>query len=218
MAFWGKIRKTELVSLGQDLDLEVHDKLKVVTIMKMIMEMEDYDVDRTDFHVEIQCDQGTSFVNNLTSTFFESFGIKVCHSSVHHPQSNPAERFHRTIKRILRVVCIEAGTDWERHLPSALGFSPSELVFGKQLRPPEMLLYEKWTQAEIESSPVIGHVFNLINRLKRCQELSFGEDGGNAAKTKRNGMKKNAHQTRIRVGDLFYVLSTSRPTKLSIHG
>ncbi|CAL1293315.1 unnamed protein product [Larinioides sclopetarius] len=58
---------------------------------------------RTGFPAEIQCDQGTSFVSNLTSEFFERFGIKVCHSSVHHPQSNPVERFHRTIKRILRV-------------------------------------------------------------------------------------------------------------------
>ncbi|KAF8770766.1 Transposon Ty3-G Gag-Pol polyprotein like [Argiope bruennichi] len=44
-AFLGLPGKTELVSLGQDLDLEVHDKLKVVTSRKMIMEMEDYDED-----------------------------------------------------------------------------------------------------------------------------------------------------------------------------
>ncbi|CAL1291709.1 unnamed protein product [Larinioides sclopetarius] len=67
---------------------------------------------RTGFPAEIQCDQGTSFVSNLTSEFFESFGIKVCHSSVHHPQSNPVERFHRTIKRILRVVALLGKTNY----------------------------------------------------------------------------------------------------------
>ncbi|GFW23060.1 uncharacterized protein K02A2.6 [Trichonephila clavipes] len=56
------------------------------------------------FPREIQCDQGTSFTSALTTEFFERFGILVRHSSVYHPQSNPVERFHRTLKRLLRVM------------------------------------------------------------------------------------------------------------------
>ncbi|GFU95216.1 retrovirus-related Pol polyprotein from transposon 412 [Trichonephila clavipes] len=55
---------------------------------------------------------------------------------------NPVERMHRTLKRILRVLCLEAIPDWEKILPQALfalrtvrhdstGFSPAELVHGK---------------------------------------------------------------------------------------
>ncbi|GFX86638.1 retrovirus-related Pol polyprotein from transposon 412 [Trichonephila clavipes] len=92
-------------------------------------------------------DQGTSFTSALTTEFFERFGILVRHSSVYHPQSNPVERFHRTLKRLLRVLCLDAGSEWDKHLPSILlalrtvshestGYTPSELVYGKNLRTP----------------------------------------------------------------------------------
>ncbi|GBL81174.1 hypothetical protein AVEN_120020-1 [Araneus ventricosus] len=69
---------------------------------------------------EIQSDMGTSFTSFLTAEFFDRFAIKVAHSSVHHPQSNPMERFHRTIKRMLKVLCLESGQDWEKNLPATL--------------------------------------------------------------------------------------------------
>ncbi|GFX50362.1 gypsy retrotransposon integrase-like protein 1 [Trichonephila clavipes] len=75
---------------------------------------------RMGFPREIQCDQGTSFTSALTTEFFERFGILVRHSSVYHPQSNPIERFHRTLKRLLRVLCLDAGSEWDKHLPSIL--------------------------------------------------------------------------------------------------
>ncbi|GBN48073.1 Retrovirus-related Pol polyprotein from transposon 412, partial [Araneus ventricosus] len=55
------------------------------------------------FPREIQSDLGSSFTSLLTTEFFDRFGIKVTHSSEHHTQSNPVERFHRTIKRMLKV-------------------------------------------------------------------------------------------------------------------
>ncbi|GFW74616.1 retrovirus-related Pol polyprotein from transposon 297 [Trichonephila clavipes] len=87
--------------------------------------------------------------------FLNRFGIKVSRSSVYHPQSNPVERFHRTVKRILKVLCIEAAPNWESQVPAALfalrtvthestGFSPAELVYGNNLRTPVTLLYESW--------------------------------------------------------------------------
>ncbi|GFU95207.1 retrovirus-related Pol polyprotein from transposon 412 [Trichonephila clavipes] len=91
---------------------------------------------------------------------------------------------HRTLKRILRVLCLEAIPDWEKILPQALfalrtvrhdstGFSPAELVHGKTLWTPVKLLYEKLTKEEpVESSVVLYcvvlYVFELINRMKRC--------------------------------------------------
>ncbi|GFV92000.1 retrovirus-related Pol polyprotein from transposon 297 [Trichonephila clavipes] len=75
---------------------------------------------RMGFPREIQCDQGTSFTSALTTEFFERFGILVRHSSVYHPQSNPVERFHRTLKRLLRVLCLDTGSEWDKHLPSIL--------------------------------------------------------------------------------------------------
>ncbi|GBM86142.1 hypothetical protein AVEN_75414-1 [Araneus ventricosus] len=98
-------------------------------------------------------------------------------------ESNPVERFHRTVKRLLKALCLEAGEEWEKNLPSALlalltvthettGFSPSEIVLGENLRIPETLLYEKWFELEDDDSSVTEYVFRLINRLKRSQEVA----------------------------------------------
>ncbi|GFX15467.1 integrase catalytic domain-containing protein [Trichonephila clavipes] len=57
------------------------------------------------------------------------------------------ERFHRTLKRLLRVLCLDAGSEWDKHLPSILlalrtvshestGYTPSELVYGKKFANP----------------------------------------------------------------------------------
>ncbi|KAG8183319.1 hypothetical protein JTE90_023968 [Oedothorax gibbosus] len=56
------------------------------------------------------------------------------------------------------------------------GFTPAELVHGKNLRTPLTLLYEKWLDVEeMEGEPVTEYVFSLINRMKRCQELAISK-------------------------------------------
>ncbi|GFY15021.1 retrovirus-related Pol polyprotein from transposon 297 [Trichonephila clavipes] len=75
---------------------------------------------RIGFPREIQSDLGTSFPSELTTTFFNKFGIKVTSPSVSHHQSNAVERVHRTIKRVIKALCVESGEDWEGVLPLAL--------------------------------------------------------------------------------------------------
>ncbi|GFU83936.1 retrovirus-related Pol polyprotein from transposon 412 [Trichonephila clavipes] len=75
---------------------------------------------RIGFPREIQSDLETSFTSELTTTFFNKFGIKVRRSSVSHPQSIEVERVHRTIKRVIKALCVESGEDWEEVLPLAL--------------------------------------------------------------------------------------------------
>ncbi|GFY78587.1 retrovirus-related Pol polyprotein from transposon 297 [Trichonephila inaurata madagascariensis] len=139
---------------------------------------------RLGFPRELQTDQGTSFMSVLTTEFLDKFGIRVVRSSVRHSQSNPVERMHRTLKRILRVLCLEAGADWEKILPNALfayrtvihdstGFSPAELVHGRNFRTPMMLLYENLTEQCVEENSVVTYVFELMNRMKQCQELAI---------------------------------------------
>ncbi|GFT21627.1 retrovirus-related Pol polyprotein from transposon 412 [Trichonephila clavipes] len=181
---------------------------------------------RMGFPRELQTDQGTSFMNALTTKFFEGFGVKVVRSSVYHPQSNPVERMHRTLKRILRVLCLEAITDWEKILPQALfalrtvihdstGFSPAELAHGKSLRTPVMLLYEKLTEEEHVESSVVDYVFELINRMKRCQELSIVhmED---AKQKQKLWYDRRTVKRQFQLGELVLVIAQSRPNKLSV--
>ncbi|GFV00748.1 hypothetical protein TNCV_1385671 [Trichonephila clavipes] len=181
---------------------------------------------RMGFPREIQCDQGTSFTSALTTEFFERFGILVRHSSMYHPQSNPVERFHRTLKRLLRVLCLDAGSEWDKHLPSILlalrtvshestGYTPSELVYGKNLRTPETLVMEHWMEPEEEGDLVTEYMFKLINRIKRCQEVAINKMEEMQVKRK-TWYDKNAVKREFKDGDLVLVSATSRTNKLAV--
>ena len=73
-------------------------------------------------------------------------GIKQYRSLAYHPESQGAlERFHQTLKNMIRSYCFETERDWDesKHLllfavresiQESLGFSPFELVFGLTVR------------------------------------------------------------------------------------
>jgi len=81
-------------------------------------------------------------------------GIQQFKSSAYHPQSQGTlERFHQTLKNMLRKYCLEEEKEWDEgvHLvffaaresiQESLGFSPFELVFGRTVRGPLNLLKE----------------------------------------------------------------------------
>ncbi|GFW53257.1 retrovirus-related Pol polyprotein from transposon 17.6 [Trichonephila clavipes] len=180
---------------------------------------------RMGFPREIQCDQGTSFTSALTTEFLK--GSEYLSGIVlYHPQSNPVERFHRTLKRLLRVLCLDAGSEWDKHLPSILlalrtvshertGYTPSELVYGKNLRTPETLVMEHWMEPEEEGDLVTEYMFKLINRLKRCQEVAINKMEEMQVKRK-TWYDKNAVKREFKDGDLVLVLATSRANKLAV--
>ena len=88
----------------------------------------------------------------LTSKLFrdqlDALGIDIVTSSAYHPQSQGAlERIHQTLKSMIKAYCLEHDKDWNKGLPlllfairevpnESLGFSPFELVFGRNVRSP----------------------------------------------------------------------------------
>ena len=66
----------------------------------------------------------------------------------YHPICNGLiERFHMTLKQMLRMMCTERPKDWNNYLPAlpfamrevpqeALGFSPFELLYGRNVKGP----------------------------------------------------------------------------------
>jgi transposase InsO family protein len=75
-------------------------------------------------------------------------GIQQLKSSAYHPESQGAlERFHQTLKNMIRTFCLQCEKDWDDgvHLllfaareavQESLGFIPFELVFGHTVRGP----------------------------------------------------------------------------------
>ncbi|GFW49970.1 retrovirus-related Pol polyprotein from transposon 17.6 [Trichonephila clavipes] len=120
----------------------------------------------------------------------------------------------------------DAGSEWDKHLPSILlalrtvshestGYTPSELVYGKNLRTPETLVMEHWMEPEEEGDLVTEYMFKLINRLKRCQEIAINKMEEMQVKRK-TWYDKNAVKREFKDGDLVLVLATSRANKLAV--
>ena len=104
----------------------------------------------------VQSDQGSNFMLGLMQQAMYQLGVKQYKSSACHPESQGAlERFHQTLKNMLRTYCLENNCDWDQgvHLllfaaresvQESLGFSPFELVFSRTVRGPLKLLKEAW--------------------------------------------------------------------------
>ncbi|CAI5691564.1 unnamed protein product [Oreochromis niloticus] len=104
----------------------------------------------------IQTDQGTNFMSKIFAQVMTELGVTHHTSSAYHPESQGAlERFHQTLKNMLRKFCTESSREWDEGLPlllfavretcqESLGFSPADLVFGHTVRGPLRLLKEKF--------------------------------------------------------------------------
>ena len=104
----------------------------------------------------VQSDQGSNFMSGIFQQVMYELGIKQYKSSAYHPESQGAlERFHQTLKNMIRSYCFDTEKDWDEgiHLllfavresvQESLGFSPFELVFGHAVRGPLKLLKEKF--------------------------------------------------------------------------
>ncbi len=102
----------------------------------------------------IQTDQRSNFTSHIFEQIVQELGVEHRLSSAYHPESQGAlERFHQTLKSMMRAYCIESDKDWAEGLPlllfavrgtkqESLGFSPAELVFAHTVRGPLKLLSE----------------------------------------------------------------------------
>ena len=100
-------------------------------------------------------------------------GIEQYASSAYHPESQGAfERFHQTLKNMIRTHCLDFENDWDEgvHLllfsageavQETLGFSPFELVFGRINSGLLKLLKEKWLNNETDMN-LSDYVSKLI--------------------------------------------------------
>ncbi|XP_038157608.1 uncharacterized protein LOC119794223 [Cyprinodon tularosa] len=62
----------------------------------------------------VQTDQGTNFKSRTFAQALKQWGIEHVTSSSYHPESQGAlERFHQTLKTMLRKYCMETERDWD---------------------------------------------------------------------------------------------------------
>ena len=130
----------------------------------------------------IQSDQGSNFMAGLFQQVMYQLRIHQIKSSAYHPESQGAlERFHQTLKTMLRTYCVEQEKEWDEgvHLvlfaareavQESLGFSPFELVFGRSVCGPLKLLKEQWLQEETTTN-LLDYVSDLLSKLSMVLSL-----------------------------------------------
>ena len=95
---------------------------------------------------EILTDQGSNFQSQLLKELYRLLHVEPLRTSPYHPQTDGlVERFNQTLKRMLKKTAAEDGKDWDRLIPyllfafrevpqESMGFSPFELLYGRDVR------------------------------------------------------------------------------------
>ncbi|XP_037505621.1 uncharacterized protein LOC119381945 [Rhipicephalus sanguineus] len=133
---------------------------------------------------EMLSDRGSNFTSELMSEVGRLLSLRLQTTTPYHPMANGlVEKFNGTLKKMLRRMCTEQPKDWDRFIEPLLfayrevpqastGFSPFELLYGRNVRGPLHILRELWTGSRLEEEvkTAYQYVVDLRERLETtCQ-------------------------------------------------
>lgn len=136
---------------------------------------------------EVLTDQGTNFTSKTLKQVYSLLGIRGIKTTPYHPQTDGmVERFNQTLKTMLRKYVSDSGADWDQWLPflmfayrevpqASTGFSPFELLYGREVRGPLDVLRESW-EGDSPGQPVNIASYVLKMREKLEQLTSRAHD------------------------------------------
>ncbi len=167
---------------------------------------------RTGIPQKILTDRGTVFVGKLAGRLCEILGVDKIHSSPYRPQTNGVlERLHGTLKPMLSKA-VEQGIDWADFLPMAMfiirqvpnrstGYSPHELVFGRNMLGPLDLVYAGWVDEVFKEMDVCEWVMCLQDKLSLLHDMANSNELA-AIESRAQVYNKNKSDRCLEVGDL----------------
>ncbi len=165
----------------------------------------------------IQTDRGTNFTSNLFEQQVKELQVQHEMSSAYHPELQGAlERFHQTLKSILRTYCVETGKDWLDGFPllmlavrstvqESLGFSPAELVFVHTVRGPLKLIREQFLCKDSLCIPILENGSMFREYLHKAWDVAKQHLSDTQAKMKTRYDKKSIARS-FQPGDSVLVL------------
>ena len=136
---------------------------------------------------EILSDQGSQFMSSLMKHTMALLGVDQIRTSPYHPQTDGMlERFHGTLKRMMQKRG-NASKEWDMYLPylcfayrdsvhTATGFTPFQLLFGRDVRGPLSLLKAHLTDTTEETSSPRMFLEGLKERLHFAWEKAKEND------------------------------------------
>ncbi|KAI2647467.1 Transposon Ty3-G Gag-Pol polyprotein [Labeo rohita] len=145
-------------------------------------------------------------------------------TTVFHPQTDGlVERFNQTLKQMLRRVAAEDKRDWDLMLPYMLfgirevpqastGFTPFELLFGRQPRGLLDVAREAWEQQPAPHRTIVEHVRQMRERIDRVMPL-VREHLSKAQQAQQRHYNRAAQPREFQPGDRVMVLVPSSACK-----
>lgn len=145
---------------------------------------------------EILSDNGPNLTSHLISELLSSLKISHIKTTPYRPQSNGMlERWHRDLKRMLSKLSMGDRKKWDEWLPyalfaardsphSATGFTPFELMFGREVRGPSVALHQTWTAKKTLPASVVTYMLEAQEKLTRMTELAKKREEETRKKTK----------------------------------
>jgi transposase InsO family protein len=179
---------------------------------------------------EVQSDQGSNFMSKIFQQVLFELGIRQVKSSAYHPQSQGAvERFHQTLKSMIKSYCSDTCKEWDDGIPlllfaareavqDSLGFSPFELIFGHTVRGPLKCVKEQWLSEEPPSN-LLQYVIDFRTRLFEARSVAI-EHLQKAQDDMKSWFDRSCVKRSFKPGDQVLVLLPipGNPLKAKFHG
>ena len=167
---------------------------------------------RTGLPDEVLTDQGGVFMSALCKQMCELLQIKTLWTSPYHPQSDGIlERWHASLKSMLKKAQGDR-KDWDKYLKyllfayrsaphSVTGFTPFELIYGRDVRGPLEMLKCAWLDGELPEKSLHDWVEQLKDRMEVMSQLASSREKAAKVKMKSNYDKKAKPRT-LEVGSM----------------
>ncbi|XP_038059124.1 uncharacterized protein LOC119730344 [Patiria miniata] len=177
---------------------------------------------------EVLTDKGSQFTPDVMKEVSRLLSIRQLTTTPYHPACNGmVERFNASLKNMLKRMCAERPTDWDRYLNPLLfayretphdstGFSPFELLYGRTVRGPMAILKELWTgkvESDTEVKTTYQYVIDLKERLENTCNLAQKELMKSQRKNKMYYNRKSRERS-FKPGDKVLILLPTDKNKL----
>lgn len=166
------------------------------------------------FPERLHSDQGRDFESHTIKELCALAGIRKVRTSPYHPRGNPVERYNRTLLSMLGTLKDKEKIQWRDHVKplthaynctrnDVTGFSPYELMFGRQPRLPIDLAFGLPVKGK-ESSSHSQYVRNLKSHLEESYQVAIENSRKVAEKNKRR-FDRVVRESTLAVGDRVLV-------------
>ena len=174
---------------------------------------------------EILSDQGTNFMSQLLKELYNLLNIRPIRTSPYHPQTDGlVERFNKTLKSLLRKLINKEGRDWDQLLPyvlfayrevpqSTTGFSPFELLYGREVRGPLDILKEEWVAEKRSDESVVSHILAIRERMEEMTDI-VKDNVKEAQQQQKTWYDKTARERELKPGEEVLVLLPTSSKKI----